>query len=235
MPRRQRAPAISTQKLNGDGLLKEDEAKRQIYGNREAFKKCRKDEKFAYVVALARAVNALNAAHSLMMSATGKDTPAALRDRMNGHFFVSGILYESLKLIRKMSGVFSGDKSFETSLRLVLKDTSGQAVEKMHLKPARHGAVFHFAPDRFTEAIAKTPLSDCVFVSSIGQRRGSLHYSFADTITAEIMVGGSLRDNNVVSSMMEDMLKLVKRLIEHSENFIAHQLYGWGFEVRPSR
>jgi hypothetical protein len=215
-------------------LLKENEVKRQIYGSREVFKKCRNDKKFAYVVALGRAVNALNAAHSLMMSATDKDTPAGQRDRMNGQFFVSGILYEALGLIRKMSGVFSGDKSFETSLRLVLKDASGQAVEKMHLKPARHGAVFHFAPDRFTDAIAKTPLSDCVFVSTIGELRGSLHYEFADTITAEIMVGGSLRDEKVVKSMMEDMLNLVKRLNEHSENFIADQLHGWGFEVRPT-
>ena len=166
------------------------EVKRLIYGSRDVFRECRKDKKFAYVVALGRAVNALNAAHSLMMRTAGEDSPAALRDRMNGHLFVSGILYESLKLIRKMNGVFLGDKSFETSLRLVLKDPSSQAVEKMHLKPARHGAVFHFDPDRFTGAIAKTPLSDCVFVSSIGERRGSIHYSFADTITAEIMIGG---------------------------------------------
>jgi hypothetical protein len=154
----------------GEDVLTDNEVKRQIYGSEEVFRKCRKDKKFAYLVALGRAVNALNAAHSLMMSRTSEDTPAALRDRMNGHFFVSGILYESLKLIRKMGGVFSGDKSFETSLRLVIDEASGQAVEKMHLKPARHGAVFHFTPERFTDAIAKTPLGDCVFVSTIGKR-----------------------------------------------------------------
>jgi hypothetical protein len=215
-----------------EGVLNESEVKRQIYGSREAFGKCRKDKKFAYVVALGRAVNALNAAHSLMMTRAGEDSPGALRDRMNGHFFVSGILYESLELIRKMSGIFGGDASFETSLRLVLKDASNKAVEKMHLKAARHGAVFHFLPDRFRDAIAKTPLGDCIFVSSIGERRGEIHYSFADTITAEIMVGGSLQDEKVINEMMKSMLKLVKQLIEHSENFIADQLYGWGFEVK---
>jgi hypothetical protein len=54
-------------------------------------------------------------------SGVGGDTPAALRDRMNPYFFASGILYESLKLIRAMNKVFAGDKSFETSLRLILK------------------------------------------------------------------------------------------------------------------
>jgi hypothetical protein len=40
---------------------------------------------------------------------------------MNPYFVASGILYESLKLIRAMNKVFAGDKSFETSLRLILK------------------------------------------------------------------------------------------------------------------
>ena len=79
------------------------------------------------VVALARVVNALNAAHSLMVRTENRNTPAALRDRMNSYFFVSAILYESLKLIRAMSKVCGDDKSFETSLRLVLKDTSAKA------------------------------------------------------------------------------------------------------------
>jgi len=90
-------PKIRGQKSDG-GVLKDNErARQQIYGNPTVLKKCVTDPRFAYVVALARAVNALNAAHSLMMSAEGRDTPAALRDRMNSYFFVSGILYESLE------------------------------------------------------------------------------------------------------------------------------------------
>jgi hypothetical protein len=36
----------------------------------------------------------------------------------------------------------------------------------------------------------------------------------------------------VVPEMMEKMLVFVKLFIEHSENFIADQLHGWGFEIR---
>ncbi|MGC1448853.1 MAG: hypothetical protein WA830_02340 [Candidatus Sulfotelmatobacter sp.] len=213
--------------------MEEDEQGRQIYGNPTVFKKCRADKKFPYVVALARAVNALNAAHSLMMSTEKRQTPAALRDRMNSHFFVSGILYESLKLIRTMSKVFGGDQSFETSLRLILKDTSGQALERMHLKSVRHGGVFHFLPDRFAAAIPKTPMTECVFASSsVGEKRGDLHYTFADFITAEMMAGTRLDDMVVVTEMMEKTLAFVKLFIEYSENFITDQLHGWGFEVR---
>ena len=214
--------------------MKDDEKAKQIYGNPDVFKKCRDDKKFAYVVALARAVNALNSAHSLMISTTDKDTPAAIRDRMNSYFFVSGILYESLKLIRAMSKVFGGDKSFETSLRFILKDTSAQTLERLHLKSVRHGGVFHFLPDRFADAIAKTPMTECVFASSLGKQKGNIQYTFADLITAEIGVGTRLDDNVVVTRMMEKTLDLVKQFVDHSENFIADQLNGWGFEVFPA-
>ena len=212
--------------------MENNEKERQIYGNPAVLKKCVADKKFAYVVALARAVNALNSAHSLMLSTDKRQTPSALRDRMNSYFFVSGILYEALKLIRAMNKVFAGDKSFETSLRLILKDTSGQALEKMHLKSVRHGGVFHFLPDRFAEAIGKTPMNECTFVSAIGQKKGDIHYLFADLIAAE-MGAGRLDDNVVVGKMMEATLNLVKLFIDHSENFISDQLNVWGFEVLP--
>jgi hypothetical protein len=206
---------------------------KQIYGNPAVFKKCRGDKRFAYVVALARAVNALNSANSLMMSTTGRNDPAAHRDRMNSYFFVSAILYETLKLIRTMGSVYGNDKSFQDSIQMLLKDKTAQAVERMHLKAARRDAVFHYLPDPFAEAIAKTPMTECVFLSSVGEKRGSLHYAFADYIAAEMMVGARLDDNVTVNDMMEKTLKLVIQFIEHSENFIVGQLNGWGFEVRP--
>lgn len=208
---------------------------RQVYGNPSVFRKCRTDKKFAYVVALARAVNALTAAHSLMLNTKNSNSPGAIRDRMNASFFISGILYETLKLIRAMNVVFKGNESFETSLRLILRDASGQALEQMHLKSVRHGGVFHFLPEQFAKAISKTPLNECVFLSSDPEEnRGSLHYQFADLIAAEMMVGGRLDDAAVVNEMMRKTLDLVQKLIGHSGNFIADQLHVWGFEIRLS-
>jgi hypothetical protein len=122
----------------------------QLYGDHEVFKKCLSDKKFPYVVAVARAANALNSAHSLMLNATGH-TPDAERDRINSYLFVSAILYEVLNLIRSMSQTFSKDKSFQSGLRLLLKDPTAKAVERAHLNPARHGAVFHFDAKRFAD------------------------------------------------------------------------------------
>lgn len=47
----------------------------QIVGDATVFAKCRGDKKFVYVVTLARAVNALNSAHSLMRMQPTKTLP----------------------------------------------------------------------------------------------------------------------------------------------------------------
>ena len=116
---------------------------------------------------------------------------------------------------------------------MVLKDKTAHALEQMHLKATRRDAVFHYVPDRFAEAIAKTPITECVFASIRGQRKGDIHYAFADMIAAEIGVGTRIDNGVAVNDMMEKTLNLVKQFIEHSENFIADQLNGWGFEILP--
>ena len=63
-------------------------------------KRCAADKKFAYVVALARAVNALYSAHSLMVNAGTKDSRSLRNEiKMNSYFFASSVLYEALKLM----------------------------------------------------------------------------------------------------------------------------------------
>lgn len=205
----------------------------RIVGDAAVFTKCRGDKRFPYVVTLARAVNALNSAHSLMQSSADKNTPAAARDQWNAYFFVSAILYESLKLIRAMGSVFGKEKIFQETIQTLLKDKTAQKVEQMHLKAARHGTVFHYDPESFAEAIAVTPLAECLFASFLVGKRSDVRYDFADIIAAEIGVGGRIDNETVVSEMMQKTLALAILFIIQSENFILDQLNGWGFKGVP--
>ena len=206
----------------------------RIFGDATVFTKCRGDAKFPYVVALARAVNALNSAHSLMQSAADKNTPAATRDQWNSYFFVSAILYESLKLIRAMGAVFGKEKIFQDTIQSLLKDKTAQSVEQMHLRAARHGTVFHYLPERFAEAIATTPLNECLFASFLGDKRSDIRYDFADIIAAEIGIGGRIDNNTAVSDMTQKTLALAILFIVQSEAFILDQLNRWGFKGVPA-
>jgi hypothetical protein len=212
--------------------LNENEKARQIYGDSKVLKRCAADKKFAYVVTLARSINALTSAHSLMTNAQGKKTPAAQRDRMNSHFFVSAILYESLRLIERMKPIYGKTEIFQNTLQRILKDKAVKSLEQIHLKAARRDAVFHYLPDRFADAIGKTGMTECVFVYTFGERRDSIHYEFADYIATEMMVGERLDNSVVVTEMMERTLHLVTLFIDNCESFIADQLNAWGFQIR---
>src|SRR5450432_1215181 len=81
----------------------------EITCDKETFAKVRQEEKFAYIVALARAVNALYAVHSLLPQQPQTETPERVRNGMNSYFFASALLYEGLSLIRKMNKPFADD------------------------------------------------------------------------------------------------------------------------------
>jgi hypothetical protein len=77
----------------------------------KTFDKVRADEKFSYIVALARTINAVNYAHSMLEFERKIETPAAIRNRINSYLFASSIRYEALMLIRKLTRTFKNDKS----------------------------------------------------------------------------------------------------------------------------
>ncbi len=86
------------------------------------FEKCKQDEKFAYIVTLARAVNAIYFVHAAISGRETQTSPGAKRDRFNSFLFGSAIMYEALVLIRKMNRPFLEDQVFrmgcEYSLRI---------------------------------------------------------------------------------------------------------------------
>ena len=199
----------------------------------DTFEKCRKDVKFAYIVTLARAVNALNFVNSVMVDKQGKDDPAAQRDRLNSYLFGSAIMYEALKLVRAMNQPFLDDDDFQSGLRLLLKDRTAQQIERAHLNPARHQAVFHFIPETFAAIISKTIRIDSPFVSSRGKRRGNISYAYADVVAAEILVGLSSNTEEFFSALGDAMAKtrdLVIKFADNAERLIALHLKAWGFQ-----
>jgi hypothetical protein len=199
----------------------------------ETFERCRNDPKFAHIVTLARAVNALNFVNSVMVDSRGKDDPAAQRNRMNSYLFASAIMYEALKLVRILNQPFRDDTNFQRGLRLLLKDPAAQQIERTHLNPARNQAVFHFTPETFAEVISKTSQLHSPFLSSRGKRRGNVHYAFADVVAGEILVGQLSNTEAFFSALPEAMAKtadLILRFTDSAEQLIAHHLKEWGFQ-----
>ena len=205
----------------------------EITCDKETFAKVRKEVKFPYIVALARAVNALNTVHSILLLSPPEETPERVRNGMNSYFFASALVYEGLSLIRKMTKPFANDNDFRNGLHALLRDPTAQKIEQSHLNPARNHAIFHFLPDEFEKAISKAIDDRYVFVAAIGKKKKDLHYSYSDVLAAEILVGMPA-DNPEFWIKFEKAAKETQKLIVKfaidAEGLIGNYLKAWGFK-----
>lgn len=205
-----------------------------INTTREQYKKAQADQRFPYIVALGRAVNALNFVRSLVtLRSNEDDSPAAKRDRMNSYLFGSAIMYEALGLVKKMNKTFANDPVFQNGLRLLLKDKSAQRIERDHLDPLRNQAVFHFDPERFDEAIQRH-VNPENFCAGRGKKKGGIYFSYSDMLTVEILMG----TYTPVETGLDDFTEVVKRtdaltaqFVGCAEDVIRQTLAELGFEL----
>jgi hypothetical protein len=205
----------------------------QVTCSQRAFESCRVDPKFPYIVALARAVNALLFVRSVMNYIPKEIvTPAAKRDRLNSYLFGSAIMYEVLHLIRDMGREFRDDDVYQKGLRSLLADPTAQQIEQDYLKKVRHNAVFHFDVDMFREKIENGIPHECLFISSTSKVRNDLHYPYADIVAAEILTGCPIGREEFPTVLADAAAKtdaLVTKFVTYTEDLISELLPGWGF------
>jgi len=205
----------------------------EITCDKETFAKVRREVKFPYIVALARAVNAFNAVHSLFLHSPPTETPERVRNGMNAYFFGSALLYEGLSLIRKMTKPFADDDDFRNGLHALLRDPAAQKIEQSHLNPGRNHAIFHFLPEEFEKAIGKAVDDRQVFAAAIGKKKKDLHYSYADVLAAEILVGIPIDKPEfwiTFEKAAEETQELIIKFASDAEELIGNYLKAWGFE-----
>jgi hypothetical protein len=88
-----------------------------------------------------------------------------------------------------MNKPFADDSDFQNGLLMLLKDPMAQKIEQDHLNPGRNHAIFHFLPGEFAKAIGKGIDDRHVFVAAMGKKKKDAHYSYADVLAAEVLVG----------------------------------------------
>lgn len=201
----------------------------------EGYTKAQKDERFPYIVALGRAVNALNFVRSLArLRSNDDDSPAAKRDRMSSYLFGSAIMYEVLKLIEALNKPFANCSVFQNGLHLLLKDKDAQTFRQQHFNPVRNQAVFHFDPKRFGEAI-QAHAGPEKFCWGQGQTKGNVNFSYSDIIAAEILMGSDLHDLEQFSLLVAKTDALTGRFVDEAENLIRHTLADLDFQIFVDR
>jgi len=205
--------------------------------NREVGERCLKDEKFPYIVALARAVNALMFVFSTSEHIPQHNAPTAMRDRLNSSFFGAGVMYEALNLVQHMNRPFKNDTPFQSGLRRILKDPVAQRIYQKHMNPVRNGAVFHFRHDRFADAIQESGLVEFSFVSGQGTDARKVNYSYADGMAAEILTGLPSQTEEffgIFADTISETASLATRFADEATKLIMHHLSDSDMEEFPA-
>src|SRR5205807_4725403 len=102
--------------------------------DKKTFDSLKTTDEFAYVLALARAVNALGYVHSTIPEATdADDSPDETRARVNVFLFASSILCEARNLVDHMKPLFGSRNTFN-GLQELLDDPAVQRLKLVRNK-----------------------------------------------------------------------------------------------------
>jgi hypothetical protein len=197
-------------------------------------KKAREDPRFPYIVTLARATNALNLATAILPHIEDFSSPVGARDSLNSFLFTCSILYEALRLTRKMNPAFVHDDSFQKGLGTLLNDHRAKRLGNSHWAAVRNRAVFHFDPTWFAKQLNNSIFDKCIFLRAEGKEKKTIYYSFSDEVAFELMLGIAVDSEGFMTrflALAKDTTDLAIEFSNHAENLIAHTLHDWGFTL----
>jgi hypothetical protein len=212
----------------------------ELICDKKIFDSLKTTDEFGYVLALARAVNALAYVHSTIPEVThADDSPAETRARVNMFLFACSILCEARNLVDAMKPLFGSKNTFQ-GLQNLLDDPVVQ-----RLKLARNRGVFHFDAEEFKLRARRSPSQECSFTVGKGRLNKDVYNPFADalvidmflrlpddpTLTAEQLAA---RENAEARKRLPEVRDLALKFSELAEGFISESLKNWGFVLKDN-
>lgn len=155
----------------------------------DTFRQQKTDEKFAALVTLGRALNALRFVQDAMVAHEGDTSPAGVRARTNALLFSCAIFAEVELLVRQMSKHFRAVPEFMKLTDLTTKNQEATELLNSSLRLLRNKLVFHFDIKQTLEQLATIDLREPSFVSGQGRSNGQVYYDLSDLCALRLFCG----------------------------------------------
>jgi hypothetical protein len=202
---------------------------------RERFESLRGEESFRQALALGRFLNSFRFVQDSFLQGQ-RDQPAGVRQRITGFFFLAGVLYEGLELIKRMAKHFRHLDAWKREMSPILQDPLFDRLFAKSLQPLRNQAVFHFTEDSVVEPLRHCNLDELVFVAGFEDRNGELFYDLSDMLALDLFIDeyGS-QDQQLARAevLMERTTKLAIQLAGAAEGVLNEYVQSNGFTVSP--
>ena len=200
---------------------------------RERFESLRGEESFRQALALGRFLNSFRFVEDSFLQGL-RDQPAGVRQRITGFFFLAGILYEGLELIKRMAKHFRNFDAWKREMGPILQDPLFDRLFAKSLQPLRNQAVFHFTEDSVVEPLRHCDLDELVFVAGFEERRGEVFYELSDLLALDLFVnehGSADKQLTQAEVLMARTTKLAIQLADVAEAVLNEYVQSNGFTV----
>jgi hypothetical protein len=203
----------------------------------EVFSTLRHDREFAFLVTVARIVNAVKFGVQAHREAGVDRTPIAERQRIGAQLFLAGLLHEILEFKRASANDW-GDSEAYTSIFGFFDESrlDDKTVELLHR--IRNRTAFHFDAAVASRALPQLPAEPFTFIAAVGRNPMNSNYELADLVTFGFIFGAPADVHKLAAGLAEFRPKLDSLLLDFvrtADQFLLKRLLARGFtiEERP--
>lgn len=197
------------------------------------FASLRKDPEFAFLVTLARVINALKFGAEVHPTADHARTPVVERRQVGALLYLGGIVHEVLEL-RKASVKNWGHLPAYQAVFSILDDAMVDKEMAKWLHAMRNRAAFHFDMDIARRTLPTFPTEPFAFIAAKGRDRMDANYELADLVTFVSIFKASAN----VSLLKERLTRFRQRLdailpafIRAADRYMMTRLLELGFTI----
>lgn len=210
---------------------------REIYASPEKFDRLRSDPKFAKLLNLARAVNAIYFCLRVLMDHGGDMTPAGQRQYINAFLFSAGALHEAFAVADSLEKHFGDRDSYRNGFATFLNDPKTKELRCTILRRMRNKLVFHYDEDVARKGLQTLELDSYIFASAVGDKRSGTYYNLADEIVINHLLGdGDVADEDErLGAAAKDIAEALSRFAHCADELMAGILSDDIWEVRRGK
>ncbi|MGC1436855.1 MAG: hypothetical protein WA847_13255 [Terriglobales bacterium] len=194
------------------------------------FARLKADKVFWFVIALARVVNALRFVQMPLLDSEGKDSPSAVRARLNSFFFGCSLFYEASLFVQGLPGPYRTMAEFQ-SMAAIINGKDARNLRDSNLDNLRNKLVFHFDVEEIGKRVQT--LQHPVFLTATGKANSEVYYEIADACTFVAFKEVSATTDPGSRDLVERVTDVILAFVDAAELFIKAYLEkeGWGGEV----
>ncbi len=210
----------------------------EVFMSSDDFDKLRSDFRFARILRLARACNAILFCYNSYLDHINDDSPVGNRQRINSVLFIAGVLHEGLDIVDNLRSHFGHYNSFQQGLEKMLVEDRVINFRANELAMSRDKFIFHYDKDVATKSLKNLDFPEYLFATGRGGKFGGIYYNLADEVAINYLskdIETKEDEKQFMKHYFEMLSSLSSKFIKFADLLISEVLTEMGWQIRESK